>query len=332
MASTISLQSGTGGNDGYCNDYKINLKLDAKVLLVTAEHRLTKQLHNNEFGDEVCGEMTGGLCTTKDQLYELLQDLLANKCEIKEDKVRQTLVAEIRENNKLQLRMNVVISFGKTESRKWDVSIPLNKVQFNDIERLERIIKDLCHRIEDLEYRVVPSSQAKILKNFKFQTPIAGTFTLSGNNETCTLPSQAHREISVDQPFNDVHDRFQKISFLFNTALAGNEYIGIMQGSSTNGQSAASMQTDNAWFLRAYNGTIFSKQLQYKAYTPYIPAKQGSIVSIILDTENMYLAFAVDNECDRWAFRLPKTVKPSELYALVILYSATDTVTIIQNE
>jgi hypothetical protein len=314
--------------NGYCSDYILNLKLTPEKLIIDAEHRLTHQLYHNDFEPKQCDQITDGLCPSLDQLFELIHELLENKCAATNDQSQRSLTIKIdNENKAIQLQLNVTIVFGAKQKRSWNFSILLKKVQLNDIERMEKIITNLCHRIEELESRVSSPTAAKPLKNTKFQTPTAGTLTLSNNGLTCTHPGGAHRELSVDQSFLNGEDRWQKISFKWNTAPSSNGYVGVMQGVSSNGQSASALQSDQAWFLRPQNGTTFSKQYQYRPYT--VVAKQGSVITVVLDTQNMLVSFHVDNDCEnRWAFQLPKTLKPSDLMPLIIVHDANESVTI----
>jgi hypothetical protein len=314
--------------NGYCSDYLLKLKLTPEQLVIDGEHRLTHQLYHNDLEPKQCEQITNGLCPSLDLLFELIHELLENKCEENNGQGQRSLVITIDNSSKgIQLQIHVTLVFGATQKRSWNFSIHLKKVQLNDIERMERIITDLCRRIEELESRVSTPTASKALKNVKFQTPVTGTLTLSNNDLTCTNPVQAHRELSVDQSFLDGHERWQKISFKWNTAPSVNCYVGVMQGMSTNGQSAGALQSEQAWFLRLCNGTTFSEQFQYRPYTGV--AKQGSVVTVVLDTQTMLLSFHVDNDCEnRWAFQLPNTLKPSDLVPLILVHDANESVTI----
>jgi hypothetical protein len=315
--------------NGYCSDYKLNIKLTPEKLIIDGEHRLTQQLYHVDIEQQQCEHITDGLCPSPDQLFELIHELLENRCGTNrgEQSQRSLAIKVDNEGKTIELRINVTIVFGTNRKRNWDFSILLKKVQLDDIMRMERIITDLCRRIEQLESRVSLPTSAKPLKRVKFQTPVVNTLTLSNDDLTCINPAQAHRELSVDQSFLDGHDRWQKISFKWNTAPNENSYVGVMQGVSTNAQSAGALQSEHAWFLRIYNGTTFSKQYQYRPYT--VVAKLGSVITIVLDTQTMLLSFHVDIDCEnRWAFQLPTTLKPSELVPLILVHGANESVTI----
>ena len=296
-------------------------------LIVDGEHRVTHQPYHSDFEPKQSEQITNGLSPSLDQLFALIHDLLENKCEINNDQNQRSLAIKVdHENKAIQLQIDVTIVFGPTQKRNWNFSIPLKKVQLNDIERMERIITDMCRRIEELEGRVASPSAGKPLKNIKFQTPMAGTLTLSNNDLTCTNPAQVHRELSLDQSFLNGHERWQKITFKWNTAPSANFYVGVMQGISTNGISS-SLQSDQAWFFRPQNGTTFSRQYQYRPYT--LAAKLGSMITILFDTQTMLLSFHVDIDLENhWAFQLPKTIKPNELIPLIIVHDANESVTI----
>jgi len=314
--------------NGYCSDYLLKLKLTPEQLVIDGEHRLTHQVYHNDIEPKQCEQITDGLCPSLDLLFELIHELLEDKCGTNNGQAQRSLAITVdNESKTIQLQIHVTIVFGASQKRSWNFSVLLKKVHLNDIERMERIITDLCRRIEELESRVSSPAASKALKNVKFQTPVAGTLTMSNNNLTCTNPAQVHRELSVDQSFLNGHDRWQKISFKWNTAPSSNCYVGVMQGMSTNGQSAGALQSDQAWFLRLHNGTTFSKQFQYRPYT--VVAKQGSVVTVVLDTQTMLLSFHVDNDCEnRWAFQLPNTLKPSDLVPLILVHDANESVTI----
>lgn len=314
--------------NGYCSDYILNLKLTRDQLIIDGEHRVTHQPYHSNFEPKQSEQITNGLCPSLDQLFALIHELLENKCEINNGQNQRSLAIKVNNENKsIQLQVDVTIVFGLTQKRNWNFSILLKKVQLNDIERMERIVMDLCCRIEELESRISSPTAGKPLKNIKFQTPMAGTLTLSNNDLTCTNPAQVHRELSLDQSFLNGHDRWQKVTFQWNKAPSSNCYVGVMQGISSNGQSVAALQSDQAWFLRPYNGTTFSKEYQYRPYT--LAAKVGSKIMILLDTQTMLLSFHVDIDLENhWAFQLPKTIKPSELIPLIIVHDANESVTI----
>ena len=69
--------------------------------------------------------------------------------------ISQTFRLE-EKSNALELRLSVSAGFGRLSTRKWSFVIALEKTEMNDVTRHERIIADLCRRIEHFEQRFVP--------------------------------------------------------------------------------------------------------------------------------------------------------------------------------
>ena len=82
-----------------------------------------------------------------------------------------------------------MIGLGKRSTRSCLFAINLEKVPMDDVMRHERVIADLCRRIEYFDqWFVPPLDQIPSLPNVKFCVPNnpLQTFTLSNSNKTCT--------------------------------------------------------------------------------------------------------------------------------------------------
>ncbi len=112
---------------------------------------------------------------------------------------------------------------------------------------------------------------------------------------------------------------------MWNTAV-GTSYVGVSKGLPTS-ETDVAINSDDRWFFHINGGQLYSKEKNGVAYLPGT-VKQGQRVSVILDTENMRLAFAVDDVSFTWAYELLKTVKPDELYACVIIHNQNESVSI----
>lgn len=316
--------------EGYCGDYCIRLRLtSSNELNIEAEQRRTHQIYKSSFENEACATVTRSMFWTSEELYEYLKYLMEKDCEVKDDGNLNKLIADQGSVN-LELKVTRAMILGESKSINRSFQLELAKIQLEDIARLENIINDLCRRVEDLESRVVPREQAVSLKGSKFQKPKnAAAFTFTNNDRTCTnAPSQVQRIVLVDQPFANKQHRYQKVDFVWNTGLS-NTFVGVIKGLPAS-ETDVTVSSDDRWFFYLSGGQLYSKE---KSCSPYLPGtvKQGQRVSVILDTENMRLAFAVDDISPSWAYELPKTIKPNELYASVIVYTANESFSIVNS-
>ncbi|CAF1317672.1 unnamed protein product [Adineta steineri] len=315
--------------NGYCDDYCINLKLtSSNELTIEAEQRRTHQIYNSSFANEKCSALTESMFRTNDELYEYLKFLMENNCDVKDERNPQKLTAA-QSNTNLELKVTTAMILGANKTINRSFQLSLVKIKLEDIARLENIINDLYRRVEDLETRVVPREQCVRLKGLKFQKPTnTAAFTFMNNDRTCFNGAPAaQRIVVIDRPFADKQGRYQKVDFVWNTAINAS-YVGMRKGLPTNETDIATNSDDRCFFYLP-NGTLYSKE---KSGVAYIPGtfKQGQRVSVILDTESMRLAFAVDDVSLTWAYELRKTVQLNELYVCVILHNQNESVSIVE--
>jgi len=315
--------------DGYCGDYRISLKLTSSdELSIEAEQRRTHQIYRSSLENEKCSALTQSMFRTSDELYEYLKFLMENDCEVKDERNPQKLTVE-QANPNVELKITTAMILGASKSINRNFQLQLVKIQLEDIARLENIINDLCRRVEDLESRVVPRDQIIRLKALKFQKPTnTSAFIFTNNDLTCANNATTQRIVVVDRPFANKQDRYQKVDFVWNTPVSTASCVGVRKGLPTNETDVAT-NSDDRWFFHPSGGTLHSKEKNGIAYLP-VTIKQGQRVSVILDTEGMRLAFAVDNVSFTWAYELPKTVKPNELYACVIIYNQNESVIVAE--
>lgn len=317
----------TSSYDGFCGDYRIKLKLtSSNDLTIEAEQRRTHQTYKSLFKDEKCSTLTQSMFQANDELYEYLKYLMENECKIKDEKNPQKLIAE-QSNENLELTITTAQIFS-TKTIKRSFQLELTKIQLEDIARLENIINELYRRVEDLESRIVPREQCVRLKELKFQKPAnAAAFTFTDNDRTCANNgASTQRILLVDRPFVNKQDRYQKVEFVWNTA-PGTSYVGVRKGLPTSETDVAT-NSDDRWFFNVSNGQLNSKEKSGVAYLPGT-IKQGQRVSVILDTEHMRLAFAVDDISFTWAYELLKTVTPDELCACAIIHNQNESISIV---
>ena len=305
--------------DGFCSDYRVKLKLNSSFeLTVEAEQRRTHQIYRETFENEKCAALTQSMYLTNTELYAYLKYLMTHGCEMKDEQCSEKLTAQLSDVN-LQLKFTSDKILDTTTTIHRGFQLELVKIQLEDISRLENIINDLCRRVEDLESRVVPQEQFTRLRGLKFEKPAnAQALTFADNDRTCMNSSEnGQRIIRVNRPFVNNQERYQKIDFKWNTNI-GSSFLGVRKTLSTNETDVATNQ-DDRWFFLINSGHLYSKEKNAVAYLPST-SRPGQCISIILDTENMRLAFAIDDIAFTWAFELPKTMKPDELYACVIIY------------
>lgn len=314
--------------DGFCGDYHVKLKLNSLFeLTVEAEQRRTHQIYKETFENKKCAALTQSMYLTNTELYAYLKYLITHGCETKDEQCSEKLTAQLSNVNlQLKFTSNKILDTTTTIHRSFQLE--LVKIQLEDISRLENIINDLCRRVEDLESRVVPREQCTKLRGFKFEKPAnAQAFTFTDNDRTCINSSgKGHRIIRVNRPFVKNQERYQKIDFKWNTNIGGS-YVGVRKTLSTNETDTATNE-DDRWFFNVNGGHLYSKEKNAVAYLPGA-AREGQCISIILDTESMRLAFAIDDITLTWAFELPKTMKPDELYACVIIYHQNESVSVV---
>ena len=252
---------------------------------------------------------------------------MTHGCEVKDEQCSEKLTAQLSNVN-LQLKFTSDKILDTTTTIHRGFQLELVKIQLEDISRLENIINDLCRRVEDLESRVVPREQCTRLRGLKFEKPAnAHAFTFTGNDRTCINSSGAgQRIVRVNRPFANNQERYQKIDFKWNSNIS-NSYVGVRKTLSTNETDVATTQ-DDRWFFFINGGHLYSKEKNAVGYLPST-SRPGQCISIILDTENMRLAFAIDDITFTWAFELPKTMKPDDLYACVMIYQQNESVSVV---
>ena len=326
-AQEVESTTVTSSYDNYCGAYRIQLKLTASnQLIIEAVQRRTHQTYKSLFENDKCAVLTEAMFRTNDELFAYLTYLMDNNCEVKDEINPKKLTAE-QSNANLELKIITATILGASKTIDRGCQLELVKVEVEDVPRLENIINDLHRRVEDLESRIVPREQAVRLKELKFQKPTnTAAFTFTNDDRTCANNGSSTQQILVvDRSFSDKLDRYLKVDFVWDTAV-GTSYVGVTKGLPTSETDVAT-NSDDRWFFNVSTGALCSKEKSEVAYLPGA-IKQGQRVGVILDTENMRLAFAVDEISLTWAYELLKTVKPDELYACIIVYNPNETVSI----
>ncbi|CAF1018065.1 unnamed protein product [Didymodactylos carnosus] len=295
-----------------CYPYRFIIESKNRTLVtLTAEHETLKTLYKVTVNDDDVTSLTNQYATDSGDLYDLLEDLVANHCTAKQVRSLKTLVInEIDGEDELELNFTVEISLRGAKRRAWNFLLKMEKVQMNDLERLERVIKDLTEKVNVITNHYMPCEKSISLKGASFNE------RKNGNHYSYSL-------LSVDKAFDLNDARYQHLTFKIGVSVDTRSYIGVTSASYYSGGDVTT--TDDTYWLQVTTGMIYSKHIGTKAYT--WAAKAGDNVTVIVDVKKLYVGFSLNSRCEHhWAFHL----KRSSIFASVQMISNQEIFEIVE--